>query len=61
MSEVPQLLEQSLLNNFGFFNRNIRKQRGAKINAFNQHRAKSPNSAKMISIDNKYGGKPKEG
>ena len=60
-SDLRQILETSLLNLFGFFNRNVRKQKGEKLIAFNNHRAKSPTSAKMINIDNKYGGKPKAG
>ena len=57
---MPKILEQSLLNLFGFFDSKTKKQKGSKLLAMNKKRAKSPNSAKMIQIDNKYGGKPKE-
>ena len=55
------MLEQSLLNSFGYFDTNTRKQKGSKLLAFQKSRALSPNTKKMNAIDHKYGGRPKEG
>lgn len=49
-----------MLNHFGFFDVDQRKDRGSKLLAIDEKRAKSPNSKKLLKIDHKYGGKAKE-
>ena len=49
-----------MLNLFGFFDQSIPKTKGAKLEAMDTLRCQSPNTAKMIKIDQKYGGKPKK-
>ena len=48
------------MNLFGYFDADIRKQKGSRLlSYYDKVRASSPASAKMISIDQKYGGVPK--
>ena len=57
--DMRVILEDSILNLYGFFDNNVKKARGSKLLHYNEIRAQSPTSAKMIAIDQKYGGKPK--
>ena len=53
------ILQQSNLNAYGYFDKSVRKQKGAKLNALDQIRAQSPVSARIVRIESKLGGKPK--
>jgi hypothetical protein len=59
--DVRSVLEASLLNTYSFFDMDTKKQSGSKLLQYDDLRAKSPTSYKMMRIDRKYGGKPKVG
>ena len=48
------------MNSYGYFDTDVKKQKGSKIKAFEATRPVSPNSVKLRAIDEKYGGKPKD-
>lgn len=50
-ADEKAILEESILNLFGFFDQEVRKQKGSKLQNYNNMRSQSPNSAKMIAID----------
>ena len=55
-------LENSTLNQYGYFDSNIKKIRGSRLQQYDNQRAQiSLSSAKLLKIDQKYGGKPKQG
>jgi len=53
------MLEQSTLNSHGYFNSNIRKQRASKLMQYSSIRARSPKTAKIVEIETRIGGVPK--
>ena len=55
-------LEHSNLNQFGFFDTDVKKIRGSRLQQYENQRAQvSLSNAKLMQIDHKYGGKPKQG
>jgi len=57
--DLQMVLEQSTLNSHGYFNSNIRKQRASKLMQYSSIRARSPKTAKIVEIETRIGGVPK--
>lgn len=49
--DVRSILEASILNIYGNFDQDIRRQKGARLLARDRQRLQSPGSAKFVMID----------
>ena len=58
--DFQQLLEESLLNLYGFFDSDIQRIQGDKYNRANERRCQSPGQARVVRYQQKYGGMAKD-
>ena len=60
-NDLRRMLEQSDLNTHGFFDLNVRRETDESIAMVKRLRTVSPIEAKMVKIEERYGGIPRRG